>query len=309
MSAWPRGLPGIAYGADYNPEQWPRDVWPEDVALMRQAGVTVATVGVFAWALLEPEEGRFELDWLADVVDLLHANGIAVDLATATASPPPWLSTRYPETLPRRADGTVLWPGGRQAWCPSSPVFRERALALVTALADRFHDHDGLAMWHVSNELGGHNAHCYCDVSAAAFRAWLQGRYRDVAGLNEAWGTAFWSQRYGSFDEVLPPRSAPTFSNPTQQLDLARFSSDALLDHFRAERDVLHRRSPGVPVTTNLMVMSHVRDMDYLAWGPELDLVAQDHYLDAQDPDGHVELSWSADLVRGVARGRPWFLM
>jgi beta-galactosidase len=309
MSAWPRGLPGIAYGADYNPEQWPRDVWPEDVALMRQAGVTVATVGVFAWALLEPEEGRFELDWLADVVDLLHANGIAVDLATATASPPPWLSTRYPETLPRRADGTVLWPGGRQAWCPSSPVFRERALALVTALADRFHDHDGLAMWHVSNELGGHNAHCYCDVSAAAFRAWLQGRYRDVAGLNEAWGTAFWSQRYGSFDEVLPPRSAPTFSNPTQQLDFARFSSDALLDHFRAERDVLHRRSPGVPVTTNLMVMSHVRDMDYLAWGPELDLVAQDHYLDAQDPDGHVELSWSADLVRGVARGRPWFLM
>jgi beta-galactosidase len=134
MSAWPPALAGIAYGGDYNPEQWPRETWAEDVRLMREAGVTVATVGVFSWALLEPEQGRFELDWMADVLDLLHGGGIAVDLATATASPPPWLSLAHPETLPERADGTRLWPGGRQAWCPSSPVFRERAIALVTAL-------------------------------------------------------------------------------------------------------------------------------------------------------------------------------
>jgi beta-galactosidase len=314
MTAWPSrrdgtSTPGIAYGADYNPEQWPRDTWAEDVRLMAEAGVTIATVGVFSWALLEPEEGRFELDWLADVLDLLDAGGVAVDLATATASPPPWLSRRYPETLPRLADGTLLGPGGRQAWCPSSPVFRGRALALVTALAERFHDHPALVMWHVSNELGGHNARCYCDVSAAAFRDWLRNRYGAVGRLNEAWGTAFWSQRYGSFDEVLPPRTAPTFANPTQQLDFARFSSDALLDCFRAERDLLHELSPGIPVTTNFMVMKHVRAMDYLAWGPELDLVAQDHYLRADDPDAHVELAWSADLTRGTARGRPWFLM
>jgi hypothetical protein len=165
---WPERLSGIAYGADYNPEQWPRETWAEDVRLMREAGVTVVTVGVFSWALLEPAQGCFELDWLADAIDLLHESGIAVDLATATASPPPWLTAAHPEVLPRTADGTVLSPGGRQAWCPSSPVFRERALALVTALAERFHDHPALAMWHVSNELGGHNAHCYCDVSAAA---------------------------------------------------------------------------------------------------------------------------------------------
>ncbi|HEU4910742.1 MAG TPA: beta-galactosidase [Actinomycetes bacterium] len=309
MSAWPTALAGIAYGGDYNPEQWPRETWAEDIALMREAGVSVATVGVFAWALLEPEQGHFELDWLGDVLDLLHEGGIRVDLATATASPPPWLSRRYPETLPQRADGTRLWPGGRQAWCPSSPVFRERSLSLVTALAERFHDHPGLAMWHVSNELGGHNARCFCDVSAAAFRAWLQNRYGDLADLNAAWGTAFWSQHYGEWEQVLPPRSAPTFPNPTQQLDFARFCSDQLLDQYRAERDVLRRLSPGVPVTTNLMVMSHVRDMDYFAWGPELDFVAQDHYLEAHDPDSHVELSWSADLTRGVAGGAPWFLM
>ncbi|MEO7981509.1 MAG: beta-galactosidase [Sporichthyaceae bacterium] len=314
MTAWPvhpdgTRLPGVAYGGDYNPEQWPREVWDEDVRLMREAGVTVATVGVFSWALLEPAEGHFELDWLADVLDLLHANGIAVDLATGTASPPPWLSHHYPETLPRQADGTVLWPGGRQAWCPSSPVYRERSLALVSALAERFHGHPALVMWHVSNELGGHNSRCYCDVTAQAFRGWLRQRYGDLDVLNEAWGTAFWSQRYGDWDHVLPPRSAPTFPNPTQQLDFARFGSDALLECFVAERDLLHRISPGVPVTTNFMIMSHVRDMDYLRWGPELDVVSQDHYLEAHDPDAHVELAWSADLTRGTADGRPWFLM
>ena len=309
MSAWPRLPVGIAYGGDYNPEQWPRETWLEDARLMREAGVTLVTVGVFSWALLEPAEGDVQLDWLADVLDLLHDSGIAVDLATATASPPPWLSTAHPETLPRRADGTTLWPGGRQAWCPSSPVFRERALALVTALAERFHDHPALVMWHVSNELGGHNAHCYCDVSAADFRAWLAQRYTTLEALNAAWGTAFWSQRYTAWEQVLPPRTAPTFPNPTQQLDFARFSSDALLAHFCAERDVLHRLSPGVPVTTNFMVMEHVRNMDYFAWAPQLDVVSQDHYLMAADPDGHVELSWSADLTRGVAGGKPWFLM
>src|SRR4051794_25265180 len=279
MTAWPTHpdgtrLAGIAYGGDYNPEQWPRETWPEDVRLMREAGVTLATVGVFSWALLEPAEGRYDLEWLADVLDQPHAGGIAVDLATATASPPPWLSHRYPETLPRLADGTVLWPGGRQAWCPSSPVYRDKALALVTALAERFHDHPALVMWHVSNELGGHNSRCWCDVSAAAFRGWLRERYGDLDSLNEAWGTAFWSQRYGEWDHVLPPRTAPTFPNPTQQLDFARFSSDALLDCFVAERDLLHRISPGIPVTTNFMVMRHVRDMDYLRWGPELDVVS-----------------------------------
>jgi beta-galactosidase len=164
-------------------------------------------------------------------------------------------------------------------------------------------------MWHVSNELGCHNVHCYCDVSAAAFRRWLRRRYTSLDALNAAWGTAFWSQRYTDWEHVLPPRTAPTFPNPTQQLDFARFSSDELLDHFRAERDLLHQLSPGVPVTTNFMVMPRIRAMDYFAWAPEQDLVSQDHYLDAADPESYVELSWSADLTRGVAGGSPWFLM
>ncbi|HEX8496013.1 MAG TPA: beta-galactosidase [Actinomycetales bacterium] len=307
MRSWPTDR--VALGGDYNPEQWPEEVWEQDVALMNEAGVTFATVGVFSWSWLEPEPGRFEMDWLDRVLDLLHAGGIAVDLATATASPPPWFSRRHPETLPVDVDGHTLWPGGRQAWCPSSTVFTEHALRLVEQLATRYRDHPALAMWHVSNEYACHNLPCYCDVSAAAFREWLEQRYGSVDALNQAWGTAFWSQRYASFSEILPPRRTPTIGNPTHTLDFARFGSDTLLGQYTAERDLLHRLSPGVPVTTNFMTLDHFRRLDYRSWAPEQDVVSTDHYLSGVLADPEAELSFAADLTRGIAGGRPWMLM
>ncbi len=306
----PTPLPALAFGGDYNPEQWPREVQEEDRRAMAEAGVDLVTLGVFSWAFLQPAPDRWDFGWLDEQMDELHAAGVRVDLATATASPPPWLTHQHPEMLPVTQDGRTLWPGARQGFCPSSPVYREHALALCRALGERYADHPALALWHVSNELGCHNARCYCDVSAAAFRDWLRRRYDDdVDRLNHAWGTAFWSQRYGDFDQVLPPRVAPAWANPTQQLDFLRFSSDQLLDNFVAERDVLHEVSPGVPVTTNFMVMRHTFEMDYLRWGRELDVVSNDHYLMAEDPHSHHELAFSADLTRGTAGGRPWLLM
>jgi beta-galactosidase len=306
----PRSLPALAFGGDYNPEQWPPAAHVEDRALMRESGVDLVTLGVFSWAWLQPTPDTWDFAWLDRQMDDLHEAGIRVDLATATASPPPWLTHRHPEVLPVTEDGRTLSPGGRQAFCPSSPVYRDHALALCTALAERYRDHPALALWHVSNELGCHNARCYCDVSAAAFRSWLRRRYDDdVARLNDAWGTAFWSQRYDDFEQVLPPRIAPTHANPTQQLDFRRFSSDQLLDNFVVERDVLHRISPGVPVTTNFMVMRQTIEMDYLRWGRELDIVSNDHYLISAEEGGHRELAFSADLTRGTAGGKPWLLM
>jgi beta-galactosidase len=308
-SQWMSAPSGLAYGGDYNPEQWPREVWDQDIKLMAEAGVNLVTVGVFSWALLEPREGTYEFGWLDDVLDRLHGGGVSVDLATATASPPPWLSRAYPQTLPITHDGRRMWPGGRQAWCPSSPVFRDKALGLVERMATRYADHPALVLWHVSNELGCHNGHCYCDVSAEAFRRWLADRYGDVASLNEAWGTAFWSQRYADWEEVLPPRLAPTFPNPTQQLDFRRFSSDELLSYYLAEREVLRRLTPAVPVTTNFMVMAHFDKVDYRSWAPEMDLVSNDHYMLGESSDPHIELAFSADATRGVASGDPWLLM
>ncbi|MBV1856442.1 beta-galactosidase [Catellatospora tritici] len=300
--------PGLAFGADYNPEQWPREVWRDDVRLMREAGVNIVSLGIFSWARLQPGADTWRFDWLDEVMALLHDHGIAVDLATATASPPPWLTAKHPEILPVNARGETIWPGGRQHWRPTSPVFRSYALRLVEALAGRYADHPALAAWHVSNELGCHNVYDYSDDAAHAFRTWLRARYATLDALNHAWGTAFWSQEYGDWAQILPPRLAATHPNPTQQLDFKRFSSEALREHLRAERDILRRYTPDVPVTTNFMIMGGTKGMDYAAWAADVDFVSNDHYLEP-GPQGLDELSFSANLTGNIAGGRPWFLM
>ncbi|MCO7204687.1 beta-galactosidase [Microbacterium sp. CnD16-F] len=298
----------MRYGADYNPEQWPREVWDDDVRLMREAGVNIVSLGIFSWGLLEPRPGEYDFAWLDEIIDLLHANGIDVDLATATASPPSWMARRHPEILPQTVDGTILWPGARQHWRPTSPVFREYALRLVRALAERYGDHPAVVAWHISNELGCHNLYDYSDDAARAFRVWLEARYGTIEALNDAWGTAFWSQHYEEWDEILPPRSAPTIRNPGQQLDFERFSSDAVRDHLRAEAAVLAEVTPGIPRTTNFMVAQNVRDIDYPSWVGDVDFVSNDHYLRPGEL-GRDDLSFWANLTGNIAGGLPWFLM
>jgi beta-galactosidase len=305
---WPARLDRIAYGGDYNPEQWPEEVWAEDVALMRRAGVNLVSVGIFSWALLEPAEGEYDFGWLDRVLDLLHDGGIAVDLATPTAAPPAWLVRRHPEIRPRTREGHVLGPGARNGFCPSSPAYAAAAARITRRLAERYGGHPAVVLWHVHNEYGGHVPACYCETSAAAFRGWLRDRYGDLAALNRAWGTAFWGQRYAEWGEIEPPRLAPTAVNPAQQLDFLRFSSDAYLACFRQERDILRALAPGVPVTTNFMA-STCKNIDYWRWASEVDLVANDHYLKAEQPDNHIDLAIAADLSRSLAAGRPWLLM
>lgn len=299
---------GVAFGCDYNPEQWTPEVWREDVALMREAGVDLVAINVFGWSALQGPDGAFRFDELDEVVSLLHDNGIRVNLGTGTSSPPPWLTTRHPEILPVMDDGTTRYPGGRQAWCPSSPVFRRYALALVEAVAARYGSHPAVALWHVSNELGCHNAECHCAESTRAFRRWLRAKYRTIDALNAAWGTSFWSQRYSDFDEILTPLRTVSTRNPGQVLDYRRFCSDEVLGHYRAERDVIRRHS-GIPVTTNFMVTAHIDALDYWTWAPEMDVIANDHYLDSRLADPLAELAFTADLTRGLAGGDPWLLM
>ena len=274
---------------------------------MKEAGVNLVSLAIFSWSRLEPREGEFDFDWLDRVLDLLHGGGVQADLATATASPPPWLSHQHPEMLPVLADGVKLWPGARQHYCPSSPVYRDAAKRLVEAIAARYARHRALAMWHVGNEYGCHVPACWCDVSAVAFRSWLRDRYGSLDGLNEAWGTSFWSQRYSSWEEILPPRRTPTWPNPSQQLDFMRFSSDALLECYEAEREILKRVTPDVPVTTNFM--GFFKPLDYWKWAAREDVVSHDSYPDPSDPLSGMRAAMAGDLMRSLGGGRPWILM
>lgn len=295
------------YGADYNPEQWPEEIWPEDVARMREAGVTMVSLGIFSWSRIQPREGEFDFGWLDRVIDLLHEGGIAVDLATATASPPPWATAAYPEMLPQDEDGATYWPGSRQQFAPSSPVYRRLAGELVTEIAERYATHPGVVMWHVNNEYGCHLNADYSDAARDAFRRWLADRYGDVRSLNEAWGTNFWSQRYQSFDEVFPPRKAPYSRNPGQELDFRRFTSDMLLECYLMEREIIRGAGATQPITTNFM--GAFKPADYAHWAEHMDVISDDCYPDPNDPESFRAAAFQRDLVRSLKPDVPWLLM
>lgn len=311
---WPQPLSGqqerIWYGGDYNPDQWPEEVWDDDVRLMKKAGVNLVSVGIFSWAKIETSEGVYDFDWLDRIIDKLGEAGVAVDLASATASPPMWLTQAHPEVLWKDYRGDVCQPGARQHWRPTSPVFREYALKLCRAMAEHYKGNPYVVAWHVSNEYGCHNRFDYSEDAEHAFQQWCEERYGTIDAVNDAWGTAFWAQRMNDFSEIVPPRfiGDGNFMNPGKLLDFKRFSSDALKAFYIAERDTLAEITPDLPLTTNFMVSASGSVLDYDDWGDEVDFVSNDHYF--IPGEAHLdELAFSASLVDGIARRDPWFLM
>ncbi|MFV0632505.1 beta-galactosidase [Demequina sp.] len=304
--AWP-ALDGMVYGGDYNPEQWPREVWDEDVRLMREAGVNLVSVGIFSWAMLEPKEGMYDFAWLDDLLDLLHANGISADLGTPSVSPPAWFFHAYPDSRVTLKDGTVMGFGSRGMASHASTEYRAAIARMATELAKRYASHPAVVLWHVHNEYGVPVAEDFGPRAVASWRRWLQGRYETLEGLNYAWGTAFWGQRYDDWEHVVAPAATPTIANPAMKLDWARFTDDQLRECFRIERDVLRAHS-SQPITTNFMAHQSW-NADLWKWGQEVDVVADDHYLWAPDENAHVGLALSADLTRSVAHGNPWMLL
>lgn len=307
MTAPPRTPPTLRpvmrYGGDYNPEQWDPAVWREDVRLMQDAGVNLVSVGIFSWSTLQPGPDQWRFEWLDEVLELLHEAGIGVDLATPTASPPPWFCLAHPDALYVDERGVRTHQGSRNHYCPSSASYRQACTELAEQLGRRYGQHPAVEMWHIGNEYG---PTCHCDSCTEAFRDFLRRRHGSIDQLNRAWGTAFWSQGYQDFDEVLTPVTAPYHHNPSHVLDFRRHSSDLLLRLFTEQRDVLRPLVGGSPITTNFM--GFFAGVDARAWAREVDVVADDHYIDPSDPDAPARAALVHDLMRSVG-GRPWLMM
>jgi beta-galactosidase len=197
------GFPHILHGGDWSPEQWLHEpaVIEEDFRLMEKTGCNTFSIGIFSWATLEPEEGRFEFAWLDDIMNRLAAHGYYAFLATPSGGKPQWMSDKYPEVRRINREGRREPHGGRHNHCFTSPVYRDKVRIINTKLAERYKGHKALAGWHISNEYSGA---CFCDLCLAAFHAWLKTRYASLDALNRAWWTAFWSQTFQSWDQIKP---------------------------------------------------------------------------------------------------------
>lgn len=304
-------LKKVFYGGDYNPDQWPENVWDEDMRLFQLAGLDVATVGVFSWSRLQPDELTCDFGFLDQILEKLLRNGIHVCLATGTAAHPAWMAKRYPDVLRVDFKGRRRKFGGRHNSCPNSPTYRHFAALMAEKLAERYGDHAGLLVWHINNEYGGT---CYCENCERQFRVWLKARYSTLERLNEAWNTAFWGHRFYDWDEVVPPNILSEHmseSDPSRtafqgiSLDYARFNSDSLLACCQMEYEAIRRHCFDVPITTNMM--GTYKPLDYFKWAQHLDVISWDSYPSYNTPMSHVALRH--DLMRGLRDGQPFMLM
>ena len=298
-------LGSILHGGDYNPDQWldRPDVLEADTRLMRLAGVNVATVGVFAWATLEPEEGVYRFDWLDETFDRLHRAGVRIVLATPTGAKPAWMSHKYPEIRRCGPDGRREPHGFRHNHCWTSPIYRARAREINSRLAERYGNHPALVLWHLSNEYGGY---CHCPLCMEAFQGWLRRRYETLDALDKAWWTRFWSHTFTDWRQI--DFIDPTI--PAMVVDWKRFTTDQCVDFMLAEIEPLRRITPDIPLTHNMMAT--YEPLDYWRLAPHLDRVSWDAYPSWHSEPEHrtaAHTAFHCDMYRAMKGGRPWILM
>ncbi len=302
-------FPHFLHGGDYNPEQWIgyEGIWDEDMRLMKLANCNEMSVGIFSWATLEPEEGKYDFSFLDEIIEKIYENGGRVMLATPSGARPRWMAEKYPEVL--RVDDSFRRKhyGDRHNHCYTSPVYRQKVAEINRRLAERYGKHPAVVTWHLSNEYSGK---CYCPLCLEAFRDFLRKKYdNDIEKLNHAWWTTFWSHAYTSFDQIEFPSSRTEKCVLGLNLDHKRFSSYQTIDFMKAEIAAIREFCPDLPVTTNMM--PEHEDINYFEMAKELDVVSWDSYPTWHSPRHAFSCSTTAfwhDAFRSM-RGRPHILM
>jgi len=299
-------IPKIIFGGDYFPEQWPREIWKEDIRLMKKANVNMVSIAIFTWALIQPDEDTYNFDWLDDIMNLLAENNIYACLATSTAAPPIWLAYKYNDVLPVTESGQKVDYGSRQAYCINSPTYRKFIRKLAEKIADRYKKHKALALWHINNEYANKNQMCFCENCAKQFREWLKEKYDTIDNLNETWGTVFWGEKYFEWEQVNTPKASSGSRNSTKLLDYKRFLSESFFTLYRQEYDVLRNITPNIPITTNFE--GDWRKFDHSLFKDSLDVVSWNCYPDPANPDSRKWAAMRHSMMRSLL-GKPFMLM
>ena len=298
----------LLYGGDYNPEQWLEypEILEKDLEYMRLAKINTVSVGIFSWAMLEPEEGVFRFEWLEEIVDRLYENVVSVILATPSGARPKWLADKYPEVLRVDESGHRNFFGGRHNHCYTSPVYREKVKIINQELARRLGNHPAVRLWHISNEYGGA---CYCPLCQEEFRRWLREKYGTIEELNRRWCTAFWSHRYNDFAQIEAPSQRGERELHALKLDWKRFVTARTTDFMRYEISCLREAGSKKPATTNMMY--HFGGLNYAEMAKYVDVVSWDTYPTWHKEKEHVtalDCGMQHDIMRSLKK-QPFLLM
>lgn len=298
----------ILYGGDYNPEQWPAEIWEEDMRMFQLAGIDVVTLNVFNWAMLQPDEDTYQFNKLDQIMELVQAHNLKVCMATSTAAHPAWMARKYPEILRTEFSGMKRKFGSRHNSCPNSSIYRTYSTRLAEKIGERYGHLDNIVAWHISNEYGGE---CYCENCEKAFRTWLEKRYGSIEKVNQAWNTSFWSHTFYDFDDIVAPNllSEHFEENRTNfqgiSLDYKKFMSESILNCYKLEAAALRNITPSIPITTNLM--GFYKPLDYFKWADEMDFISWDNY--PSNDELYCSTAMKHELMRGLKQGKPFALM
>ena len=299
-------LPDIYFGGDYTPEHFPKDVMEEDMRLMKKAAVNIATLNVFTWGQLQPNEETWTFQWLDEVMDTLAENGVYADLGTATASTPAWMAKKYPEILPVDEKGLHFYHGSRQCFNPNSPKYRELSAVLVRKLAERYKDHPALCMWHVNNELSHQVNYDFSEITTNKFRNWCKDKYGTCQNLNKTWGLHFWGNTIYQWDELMPPMRTAHQVNTSLLLEWKRFTNECYMEVAQYEIDILREVTSDVPITTNFLY--EFKTLDYFAWAEMIDFISVSSFPDPKTTNHPGEAALSHDIMRGL-KDQPFVLL
>jgi beta-galactosidase len=300
----------LLHGGDYNPEQWidvKEEIWNADMRLMQEANCNELTVGIFSWAVLEPQEGVYDFSFLEEIIDKIYANGGRVFLATPTASRPRWMAEKYPEVCRVNGVGQRSKFDDRHNHCFTSPIYREKMRAINVRLAEKFGKHPAVLGWHLSNEYGGE---CHCELCQKEFRKYLIKKYdNDIEKLNKAYWATFWSHKYNNFDEIYAPSPLTDSRLHGLNIDWRRFVTYQTTDFMKAEIAAIREGGSTLPTTTNFMMF--YEGLDYYKLAKPLDFISWDAYPDWHLKDNEIaaaETAFMHDLYRTL-KHKPFILM